>query len=126
MDQILSLPDIGLADAGPASRQFLARDILRYHDAARYVRSLSYGRNSDRANSLLVLPEQRGACSTKHALLAALAAEQGMPVSLTLGIFRMSERNTPGVGPVLERHALTEIPEAHCYLRCNGTRVDLT
>src|SRR5262249_57188320 len=45
---------------------------------------------------------------------------------LTLGIDEMHERNTPGVGLVLDRYGLLYIPEAHCYLRYDGTRIDVT
>ena len=40
--------------------------------------------------------------------------------------YEMSEGNTPGVGRVLSAHGLSYIPEAHCYLRCQGERVDMT
>ena len=94
--------------------------------AARYVQSLPYGRTSRRDDVTLVLTEGRGTCSTKHALLASLAEEIGLDVVLTLGIYEMTEANTPGVGPVLERHGLTAIPEAHCYLVADGRRIDVT
>ena len=94
--------------------------------AARHLHTLLYGRNSDRADYRLVLREGRGTCSTKHALLAAVAREIGAPVRLTLGIYEMCEANTPGVGAVLDRHALRVLPEAHTYLRFEGRRVDVT
>jgi hypothetical protein len=75
---------------------------------------------------MAVLTERRGTCSTKHALLAELATEQRLPVALMLGIYLMNEGNTPGVGRVLARHRLAEIPEAHCYLMHHGVRVDVT
>ncbi len=87
---------------------------------------LPYGRNSDRSNYRLVLEEGRGTCSTKHALLAALAQEHDRPVKLRLGIYEMDGINTPGVGPVLRRYGMDFIPEAHCYLVYRGARVDLT
>ena len=45
---------------------------------------------------------------------------------LTLGIFEMSERNTPGVGRVLSAYGLEYIPEAHCYLHHQSGRIDVT
>jgi hypothetical protein len=45
---------------------------------------------------VIVLAEQRGTCSTKHALLRRLAIEQGLDIALVLGIYEMTERNTPG------------------------------
>jgi hypothetical protein len=47
-------------------------------------------------------------------------------LALTLGIYEMTERNTPGVGRVLDRHGLAAIPEAHCYLTRAGERIDVT
>lgn len=49
-----------------------------------------------------------------------------MPVRLMIGIYLMNEDNTPGVGKVLERYGLKEIPEAHCYLRFEGQYLDFT
>jgi hypothetical protein len=43
-----------------------------------------------------------------------------------VSIYEMHERNTPGVGSVLSAHGLTCIPEAHCYLRHQGRRIDIT
>ncbi len=121
-----ALPEKQLAASGEASAQFLALGIDDYREASLFTNQLSYGRNADRANFRLVLPERRGTCSTKHALLAALAIEQRLPIHLTLGIYEMSERNTPGIGAVLSKHGLAFVPEAHCYLIYNGTRIDVT
>ena len=120
------LPEASLDAPGLASAAFREIGCVTYRSAARHLHELPYGRNSDRANFWLVLPEQRGTCSTKHALLATLASEQNLPVSLTVGIYDMSEANTPGVGAVLSAHALESIPEAHCYLAYAGLRVDVT
>lgn len=105
---------------------FLERGILGMRQAGRYLQTLPYGRPSDRAGYLAVLAEGRGTCSTKHALLAALAAEQELPISLTLGLYEMTEANTPGVGAVLERAGLPAILEAHCFLTHAGVRIDVT
>ena len=94
--------------------------------AADYVRDLPYGRNSDRSDWGLVLAESRGTCSTKHALLAALAREHDAEVELRLGVYLMDGTNTPGVAGVLDTHGLAGLPEAHCYLAYRGGRVDVT
>jgi hypothetical protein len=95
-------------------------------DAGRWLHALAYGRNADRSDWRTVVPERRGTCSTKHALLAAAAAELGLDAQLTVGVYAMSEANTPGVGAVLAAHGLDAIPEAHCYLVVEGRRVDVT
>lgn len=121
-----ALPDTPLKSVGPISAAFLARSLFDFRAAGRYLHQLSYGRNANRADFRLVLLEQRGTCSTKHALLAELAREQHLPVTLTLGIYEMHERNTPGVGRVLDRYDLPFLLEAHCYLTHQGMRIDVT
>ncbi len=121
-----SLPASKLKAGGPIAAAFIALNLEDYRSAAYYLRGLAYGRNSNRTDPLAVLREQRGTCSTKHALLARLAAEQQLPISLMLGIYEMSERNTPGVGRVLEKYGLACVPEAHCYLMYDDDRIDIT
>jgi hypothetical protein len=120
------LPNFDLERGTSLGSQFLLRGERSFHAAARHVQRLPYGRNSDRTDYGLVLAEGRGTCSTKHALLAALAREHARPVELRLGIYEMDEENTPGVGSILGRYGLACMPEAHCFLAHRGVRVDLT
>jgi hypothetical protein len=121
-----ALPDVAIIAAAPASAAFRARGVHDLRAAAGHLRDLPYGRITDRARPGLVLEEERGTCTTKHALLSELAAEQGVDVGLRLGLYAMSEANTPGVGAVLARHGLSDIPEAHCYVLWQGQRIDVT
>jgi hypothetical protein len=121
-----ALPAVRLGTAGPSTAAFVERGISRFRNAARFVASLPYGRNSNRADHLVVLRENKGTCSTKHSLLARLAQEQNLPIALCIGIYEMDGLNTPGVGAVLEEHGLTSIPEAHCYLKRGSKRFDVT
>jgi hypothetical protein len=94
---------------------------------AEHVRSLPYGRTANADDPLAVLQEGRGTCSAKHRFLAYVAQDCGhSEVRLTIGIYEMSEENTPGVGRVLSTASLTSIPEAHCYLSIEGNRYDFT
>jgi hypothetical protein len=120
------LPDFALDAAQPLGGRFASLGIRAYRDAASHVHLLPYGRNSDRSDWRLVLGEGRGSCSTKHALLAELARENGRRVALVLGVYEMDEANTPGVGAVLKPNGFRSVPEAHCYLAYEGARVDLT
>jgi hypothetical protein len=127
MDDVLDrLPAMPLRGDGPATARFRAVGAVDFTAAARHLLRVPYGRISDRRRFWLVLDEGRGTCSTKHALLATLAEEQDIDVQLVLAIYEMSERNTPGVGAVLDRHGLDCIPEAHCFLRYRGERIDIT
>lgn len=125
MNPVALLPDAPLGD-GPLARLFVERGARTYREAADYVWRLPYGRNRDRTRPELVLEEGQGTCSSKHALLALLAAEEDLPVELVLGIYLMDGANTPGTGDVLAARGLSAVPEAHCILRANGHAVDLT
>lgn len=92
-----------------------------------HVRALPYGRVSHAADVLSVLREHKGTCSSKHRLLAAVAHDCGHPeIELVVGIYAMSEVNTPGVGAVLRTASCVAIAEAHCYLRVGEARWDFT
>ena len=125
-DPLEQLPNRPFSANGPFTSLFQVAGIHDFAGAARHVRALPYGRIADRKKLWLVLDEGRGTCTTKHALLAKLAREQWIDVQLTLGIYEMSERNTPGVGRVLSAYGLEYIPEAHCYLRHENGRIDVT
>ena len=121
-----SLPAAPIDTKQPIGASFVALGAGDFRAAARYLLELPYGRTRDRSDYLGVLSEGRGTCSTKHALLAALANENQLAVALTLGIYPMHEGNTPGVGQVLNEAALPYIPEAHCYLVYQSQRIDIT
>lgn len=121
-----ALPDHAFADASVITDAFVSAGVKDFRAAARYIQALPYGRNSSRTDPLIVIREHRGTCSTKHALLARLAVEQRLEIALVIGIYRMGERNTPGVGRVLAASGLDYVPEAHCYLRYRAERIDVT
>jgi len=112
-------------NTGPVSQSFLSLGVSDYLAAIDFVRQLPYGRNTN-GDPTLVLKEMRGTCSTKHSLLATLAKEINFPILLKLGIYKMSELNTPGVGVVLKQYGVSWLPEAHCYLSAGNTRIDAT
>ncbi len=123
VEQLANYP---LSVDGAITRLFRSVGVRDFAGAARHVLHLPYGRIKDRAQFWLVLKEGRGTCTTKHALLAELAREQAIDLELMLGIYEMGERNTPGVGGVLRKYGLPYVPEAHCYLRYHGVRIDVT
>ncbi|WP_347372570.1 hypothetical protein [Aequorivita sp. Q41] len=91
------------------------------------IRNLPYGRNSNRDELTLVLKEQKGSCSSKHALVKQIADLNSIPnVKLILGIYKMDAINTPKIGSVLAKTNLAYIPEAHCYLNIDGMFLDIT
>lgn len=126
MESWESMEAIPLRSAGEITQAFVQLGFSDLRGVARYIEALRYGRNTLPERPLVVLEERCGTCSTKHALMRRLAGEQSIPMSLTVGIYEMSERNTPGIGRVLKQFGLSSLPEAHCYLRFRGKRIDLT
>lgn len=126
MEPLDLLPGFAIVPGTPAADRALAWGLSTFRQAAGAVWRLPYGRNTNRADPLLVLEEGRGTCSTRHAFLALLAREHRVSLDLMLGVYLMDAQNTPGAGAILEAAGLTAIPEAHCYLRVAGARIDLT
>jgi len=111
----------------PISQSFLNLKKDNFWQAANYIQTLNYKRNSDKANPLAVLEDGYGTCSTKHALLKRLADEnEKSDFQLMLGIFSMNNYNTPKIASVLKQHQLSQIPEAHNYLKWNHQIIDYT
>lgn len=98
-----------------------------WSDLIQFVKSLPYGRNLNRTDLELVIIEKKGSCSSKHALLKKVAdLNKIQNVKLILGIYKMNQQNTPGIGKVLLENDFEFIPEAHCYLEINNRRIDVT
>lgn len=98
-----------------------------FKQACEYIKLLPYKRNKDRDNLLNVIIEQKGVCSTKHAVLRKLALENNHPkVELILGIFRMDAEYAPAIKTTLEKANLDYIIEGHTYLKYNNEFYDYT
>lgn len=113
------LPDFPLIAKQPTSLAYLALGVQTFHDAVLWTYQLPFGRNRDRANYMLIFDEKKGTCSTKHAALAALAAEHQMPVELVVGICLYE-------GELANMLGVKAFPEAHCYLKYQGSYTDIT
>lgn len=116
-----------LRPGSPMGAAILGMGFRTFEALAAHVRQLPYARTTWPDDPLAVLREGRGTCSSKHQLLATVAQECGHPeVVLTVGVYEMTEANTPGVGAALRAAGYTSIPEAHCYLTVDHQRWDFT
>jgi hypothetical protein len=108
------------------TQQLIRLGISNWNDVLLHVKNIPYGRNSNREDLSLVLKENKGSCSSKHAFLKEIANQNNIPnVQLIIGIYKMNESNTK-IGTILSENAIDYIPEAHCYLNINGERLDYT
>ncbi|GGI57373.1 hypothetical protein [Winogradskyella haliclonae] len=109
------------------SKLVLNLGMTSFIDLYNHVHQLPYGRNSNRYDLELVIKEEMGTYSSKHAFLKQVAIENNFDkLSLWIGIYKMNAKNTTGINSVLEAYNLDYIPEAHCYLKYNNKRYDIT
>lgn len=120
------IPNFNLTTSGHISNYFIGNEITTFYDAIKYVQKLHYGR-SKLAYPLNILEDKRGTCSTKHALIKELAQENNIhSIKLHMCIYPMKEKNTTGVGKILDRYKLDYILESHVYLYYDDERYDFT
>ena len=100
--------------------------ITNFSEALSWMHRIPYGRNSDRTNYKLILTENRGTCSTKHALLAAFAKELRIDADLKMAICRLDRKLEPKASSFLDTLGVEFFPEAHCYLHFDGKDIDVT
>lgn len=123
----MSLPQFELQGSGKFTVCFREYGITDFHAACEWVKNLPYGRNSNREDLSLIFSEKQGTCSSKHAVLAAVAEENGQAeIELIAGIFLMSPETHPVLTSFFEGKPYTAIPECHAYLRYQGNRYDFT
>jgi hypothetical protein len=103
------------------------KGIQNWSELIDYTQKLPYGRNQNREDFSLVIKESKGTCSSKHSFLKKIADLNNFDnVKLILGMYRMNHLNTPKIGDTLLKSGLEYIPEAHCYLKLNNQRIDIT
>jgi hypothetical protein len=103
-----------------------SKGIFTFEDALHFVKQIPYGRNTNRDNFSLVITENKGTCSSKHAFLKEVANQNAIPnIKLIIGIYKMNETNTK-IGTILSENQINYIPEAHCYLKVNNEVIDVT
>ena len=99
---------------------------MNWQETLNFVKQIPYGRNANRKDFSLVISENKGTCSSKHAYLKDFANKNNIPnVQLISGIYKMTETIT-NIGKILTDNNIDYIPEAHCYLRIDGKTVDVT
>ncbi|GAW90738.1 hypothetical protein FPS14_contig00097-0003 [Flavobacterium psychrophilum] len=101
--------------------------IKNWSELIEFTQNLPYGRNQNREDFSLVIKENKGTCSSKHSFLKKVADLNNFEnVKLILGMYRMNNLNTPKIGETILESGLEYIPEAHCYLKLNNQRIDIT
>ena len=126
MEAYTVFADKPIAGGGPIATVFLENEIKTFQQACRFVHELPYGYNADRDDPMSLFKEKMGTCTTKHAVIALLARELGVPVEKQVGIYAMTEAIVTGTDQVLAQFDLPYVPMVHCFLAGGRHRVDLT
>lgn len=124
---IFSVKHIPLSSNDPLTALVREKAIATWSELIDFTKDLPYGRNQNRHDYSLVLHEMKGSCSSKHSFLKKVAALNKIEnVKLFLGVYKMNHLNTPKIEQTIVKSGLKYIPEAHCYLKLNNERFDLT
>lgn len=122
-----SLFNFNLDNTKPYSKLSITEEFDDFESICDYLKTLPYGRNSDTSNFKHILTEKKGTCASKHAFLKELAIENNQNnVKLFVGVYKMVEQNTCGIGPLLSKYKLNYLPQAHTYLKINDELLDVT
>ena len=126
MDTSAVFPNPAIENKGVISSRSIEMGIKTFREACEYVHALPYGYNSSPNDILILFKEGFGSCTTKHAVIATLAEELGIPVYKIAGIYAMTEDIVTGTKAILEKYHLPYLPMVHCFLKYGPYRVDLT
>ncbi|MCG6895131.1 MAG: hypothetical protein LJE65_16120 [Desulfobacteraceae bacterium] len=126
MEPYTVFPDKTIRTSGPIADTFKGLGITTLWEACRYVQDLPYGYNSDRYDLMILFKEKMGSCTTKHAVIATLAAELETAIEKSIGIYPMTEALVTGTGRILGKYRLPYLPMVHCFLEYQDHRVDLS
>ncbi len=130
MDSYEKLPDVPLDPNSTFSRYFLSlqfeKSIKTFKDACLHVHRMPYGYNTDREDMWSLFKENMGSCTTKHGVIATLAAELGIPLHKHVGVYQFNEEVCTGAQKILEKYQIPYIPMTHCFLVFQKYQFDLT
>jgi len=126
MDSYDHLPDKKIEPVGELSNKFLSFGIKSFKEACVYVHNMDYGYNSTYDDKMILFKENCGTCTSKHAVIAGLAEELGIPLYKYVGIYKFTGDIAAGADEILKKYQVPYAPMIHCYLVYKQYRFDLT
>ena len=126
MDSYDNLPNAEIKPVGEFSIRFLDLGIKTFKDACDYVHNIDYGYNTNYEDKMIFFKENKGTCTTKHAVIAGLAQELEIPLYKHVCVYKFTEEITTGVTEILKKFEIPYIPMTHCFLVYENYRFDLT
>jgi hypothetical protein len=126
MDSYINLPDAIIKTSGKISKKFLELGIKSFKEACEYISNVEYGYNTNYDDDMILFKENKGTCTTKHAVIAALAEELNIPLFKYVGIYKFTEEISTGANELLKKYHIPYVPMIHCFLVYDQYRFDLT
>lgn len=126
MDSYDYLPDKEINALGKISKKFLELGITSFKDACEYVHNQEYGYITDYDDEMIFFKENRGTCTTKHGVIAALAEELNIPLYKNVGVYKFTEEISTGANEIMIKYNVPYAPMVHCFLVYDKYRFDLT
>ena len=126
MDSYNKIPDAEIKSAGEMSKKFIELGIISFKEACDYVHNIEYGYNTNYDDKLIFFKENKGSCTSKHAVIAGLAKELNVPLYKHVGIYKLNEEISTGTNEILKKYNLPYVPIVHCFLVYQDYRFDLT
>jgi len=126
MDSYDYLPNAKINPVGVFSKKFLDIGIKSFKGACDYVHNIKYGYNTNYEDKMIFFKENKGTCTTKHAVIAGLAQELEIPLYKHVCLYKFTEEITTGVNEILKKYEIPYVPMDHCFLVYKNYRFDLT
>ena len=126
MDSYNKLPNAEIKSAGEISSKFLELGVRTFKEACDYVHNIEYGYNTNYDDKFIFFKENKGTCTSKHAVIAGLAKELNIPLYKHVGIYKLNEEISTGTNDILKKYNLPYVPMIHCFLVYQDYRFDLT
>ncbi|MFW9897481.1 MAG: hypothetical protein ACFFD7_16875 [Candidatus Thorarchaeota archaeon] len=126
MDSYDKLPDAEIRPVGILSQTFIKLGIKSFREACDYVHNVEYGYNTNYDDRMIFFKENKGTCTTKHAVIAGLAEELEIPLYKHVGVYKFTEEISTGTNDILSKYNVPYVPMVHCFLVYKEFRFDLT
>ncbi|MFX1456639.1 MAG: hypothetical protein ACFFDB_14790 [Promethearchaeota archaeon] len=126
MDSYDKLPDAEIKPVGILSQTFMKLGIKSFREACDYVHNVEYGYNTNYDDRMIFFKENKGTCTTKHAVIAGLAEELEIPLYKHVGVYKFTEEISTGTKNILSKYNVPYVPMVHCFLVYKEFRFDLT
>jgi hypothetical protein len=126
MDSYEKIPDKEIKSLGDISEKFLSLNITSFREACDYVHNAKYGYNSNYDDKMIFFKENKGTCTSKHAVIAGLAQELNIPLNKHVCVYKFNEEITTGADEILKKYEIPYVPMIHCFLVFDQFRFDLT